>query len=291
MHLGLFGRFRRVPRRRSAATTSRPCGCGWWCRRRRSISSVRPTARSAPSTTAIDSCARLGPDPLRADADPDKAYAAIVRRVAPIGQLLLDQKVISGLGNVYRAEALFLNRINPESTGHGDHARRCSTACGRRSCEMLRATASASNRIVTLDRDQFDVPDGVARRGETTYVYHRDLCLRCGSPIHDGRARWAALLLLPGRSARLITAHATAARRHRRASSATAASASVAADGSARPARTRISVAATRRSSAIASANGSPRERLVRNPRANAFVDAGFTTPPLCPCHQRRVIP
>jgi formamidopyrimidine-DNA glycosylase len=41
----------------------------------------------------------------------------------------------------------------------------------------------AENRIVTLDRGQYDVPMSPTRRGETTYVYHRDLCLRCGTPI------------------------------------------------------------------------------------------------------------
>jgi endonuclease VIII len=124
---------------------------------------------------------RLGPDPLRADADPAKAYAAIVRRVAPIGQLLLDQKVISGIGNVYRAEALFVNGINPNRPGN---------LITPEAFDELWATivrmleeGVAENRIITLDRDLFEIPAGVTRRGDTTYVYHRDLCLRCGSPI------------------------------------------------------------------------------------------------------------
>ncbi len=37
--------------------------------------------------------------------------------------------------------------------------------------------------LVTLDPDLFDVPMGLARRGDTTYVYHRDICLRCGAAI------------------------------------------------------------------------------------------------------------
>jgi endonuclease-8 len=124
---------------------------------------------------------RLGPDPLRPDADPEKAFAAITRRVAPIGQLLLDQKVVSGLGNVYRAEALFLNRINPNRPGN---------LISRADFDGLWATivqmlerGVAEDRIVTLDRELFDIATGITRRGDTTYVYHRDLCLRCGSPI------------------------------------------------------------------------------------------------------------
>jgi len=125
--------------------------------------------------------ARLGPDPLRTDADPDRAFAAIARRVAPIGQLLLDQKVISGIGNVFRAEALFVNRIDPRRPGR---------AITRPVFDVLWATITrmlhegmAANRIITLDRDEFDVPTGTTRRGETTYVYHRDTCLVCGSQI------------------------------------------------------------------------------------------------------------
>ena len=40
------------------------------------------------------------------------------------------------------------------------------------------------NRIVTVDRREFELPRGRRlRRGEATYVYHRDRCLRCGTPI------------------------------------------------------------------------------------------------------------
>ena len=144
---------------------------------------------------------RLGPDPLRADADPEKAYAAIVRRVAPIGQLLLDQKVISGLGNVYRAEALFLNRHQPECVPATGSPVRSSTALWATIVEMLERGV-AEDRIVTLDPDLFDVPAGIARRGDTTYVYHRDLLPALWFADPHRRARRQSVLLLPGRSAR-----------------------------------------------------------------------------------------
>lgn len=60
---------------------------------------------------------RLGPDPLRADADPGRAYARIVRSAAPLAALLLDQKVLAGVGNVYRAEVLFRHGIDPYRPG------------------------------------------------------------------------------------------------------------------------------------------------------------------------------
>ena len=60
----------------------------------------------------------LGPDPLRADADPDRAWRRIRRSPRPIGDLLLDQAVVAGVGNVYRAEVLFRQRIHPLRPGH-----------------------------------------------------------------------------------------------------------------------------------------------------------------------------
>jgi DNA-formamidopyrimidine glycosylase len=61
--------------------------------------------------------ARLGPDPLRADADPERAWARIGKSHRPIGDLLMDQEVIAGVGNVYRAEVLFRHRIHPLRPG------------------------------------------------------------------------------------------------------------------------------------------------------------------------------
>ena len=58
-----------------------------------------------------------GPDPLRADADPAAAWARIRRSQRPIGDLLLDQTVIAGVGNVYRAEVLFRHRMHPLRPG------------------------------------------------------------------------------------------------------------------------------------------------------------------------------
>ncbi|MGW1778809.1 Fpg/Nei family DNA glycosylase [Streptomyces sp. NPDC002143] len=61
--------------------------------------------------------ARLGPDPLRADADPHSAYTRISRSRTTIAALLMDQKIIAGVGNVYRAEVLFRHGIDPYRTG------------------------------------------------------------------------------------------------------------------------------------------------------------------------------
>jgi len=56
---------------------------------------------------------RLGPDPLRRDADPGRAWRRIAASRAPVAALLMDQTVVAGVGNIYRAEVLFRHAIDP----------------------------------------------------------------------------------------------------------------------------------------------------------------------------------
>jgi endonuclease-8 len=196
VHLGLFGRFR-VQRLAPGADVPEPRG---QVRMRLATDSVvvdlsGPTACSigTPEDRAAI-LARLGPDPLRRDAKPAVAIAAMTRRKAALGTLLLDQSVLCGVGNVYRAEALFVNGIHPERPG---------SSCDEVELRALWDTIVGmlrqgvrDNRIVTVeDADLPPRPPGRRRRrGETTYVYHRDLCLRCGTPIQivtlAARACW-----------------------------------------------------------------------------------------------------
>jgi endonuclease-8 len=56
---------------------------------------------------------KLGPDPIHDDADPEKAWTKIHKSSRSIGGLLMDQSIIAGIGNVYRAELLFLAKLSP----------------------------------------------------------------------------------------------------------------------------------------------------------------------------------
>jgi endonuclease-8 len=71
-----------------------------------------------PEEVAV-SMAKLGPDPLVGDvAEGEARFVAAVRKTStPIGLLLMDQKVVSGIGNVYRAEMLFRARLDPHTPG------------------------------------------------------------------------------------------------------------------------------------------------------------------------------
>jgi endonuclease-8 len=129
---------------------------------------------------------RLGPDPIRSDADSGQVWPKLQRRRSGIGAAIMDQSVVSGVGNVYRAEALFVHGLHPE--------RPCNTLeaqdwdrLWQTLVRMLRAGVKA-RRIVTVDPSDGDVTDG-----RTRYVYKQDHCARCGGPIRrwDLAGRWA----------------------------------------------------------------------------------------------------
>ena len=61
--------------------------------------------------------ARIGPDLLRKDADPNKFFERVKSSKAKIGTLLMDQSVVAGIGNIYRTEVLWRQNIHPNTPG------------------------------------------------------------------------------------------------------------------------------------------------------------------------------
>ena len=123
VHLGLYGRFdvhRDVGR---GADAGRPGPAAAGPATATGARVVRRPARrhrlraAHPGEQREALVARLGPDPLRPDADPDRAWQRIRRSRAPIGGLLMDQSVVAGIGNVYRAELLYRHRVDPFRPG------------------------------------------------------------------------------------------------------------------------------------------------------------------------------
>lgn len=57
----------------------------------------------------------LGPDVMSAEYSRERIVAAMRQEAAPLGEVLLDQSVLSGIGNVAKSEALFLARIHPQA--------------------------------------------------------------------------------------------------------------------------------------------------------------------------------
>ena len=128
---------------------------------------------------------RLGPDPLDPDADPERAWARIHRSRSPIGGLLMDQAVMAGIGNVYRAEVLFRHRLHPLRPG-----RTLRVGQFRALWEdlvVLLAAGVSSGRIETLRPEHREVAAQAAEQEGRVrnYVYRRTgrPCLVCGSVI------------------------------------------------------------------------------------------------------------
>lgn len=175
IHLGLYGRFR-------AAKT--PAGEPRGAVRIRLLSPSHVVDINGPNTcelldeaelTALT--ARIGPDVLRADADPEAAWRKISESRAPIGQLLMDQSVIAGIGNIYRTEILWRQNTHPETPGRSlDRA-----AFDRlwTDAVTLLEIGVKKNAIVTVD----GAAKSRSKYGERVNIFNRPHCPACGSEI------------------------------------------------------------------------------------------------------------
>lgn len=126
---------------------------------------------------------RLGPDPLRVGARPGPARVRIRRSSAPIASLLMDQSVIAGIGNVYRAELLYLHRLDPFQPGRSLSEEQFAALWAdlrRRMQAGVRA-----GRIVTTRPAERSRRSGPASREDSFYVYRRagQPCRRCGAAV------------------------------------------------------------------------------------------------------------
>jgi endonuclease-8 len=129
----------------------------------------------------------LGPDPLRPDADPARAWDRIRPSNRPIGDLLLDQKVMAGVGNVYRAEVLFRHRLHPLRPGRTLRVSQFQSIWS--DLVALMKEGVRTGRIDTVHTEHtpevMGRPPRVDDHGGEVYVYRRtgQPCLVCGSRI------------------------------------------------------------------------------------------------------------
>ena len=120
----------------------------------------------------------LGPDLLGPDWDPDAAVARLSRDPGrAVGEALLDQRNLAGLGTIYTAETLFLRGVDPwRPVGEVDDLPALVEA-GRRLLDANKARAGHSTT-------------GDTARGQERWVYGRAgrPCRRCGTLIRKGEA-------------------------------------------------------------------------------------------------------
>lgn len=146
---------------------------------------------------------RLGPDPLRPDADPGRFVVAVRRSRSAVGLLLMNQDVVAGVGNIYRAEVLFRAEQSPTTPGRDVPADVLRAIWD--DLVVLMADGAAVGAIVTTRpedrgdgasgddrprgrrrvRQNTDEETGAVPRDESFYVYQRDgqPCRVCGSEV------------------------------------------------------------------------------------------------------------
>jgi endonuclease VIII len=128
---------------------------------------ILPTARESSVV------GHLGPDLLGPDWDPAEAARRLASQSArPVGEALLDQRNLAGIGNLYKAETLFLQGIDPwRPVG---------------AVADLGALIGTAQRLLDANKERASqITTGSWRRGEETWVYGRAgrPCRRCGTPV------------------------------------------------------------------------------------------------------------
>jgi formamidopyrimidine-DNA glycosylase len=196
VHLGLYGKFRTTELRKRGDEPPPPRGA---VRLRMIAPNVvidldGPTACELYTPAKRDALlARLGPDPLNADGDPKKAWHRIHESSRAIAALLLDQSIIAGIGNIYRAEVLLLLGVHPITPGDD-----ITPSQFRRMWMLMKklfAVGVKYNRLITTDPKEIGRPYEKMRLQDRFYVARRKTCRRCGTAIEQfvlgGRKTWA----------------------------------------------------------------------------------------------------
>ncbi|AOX44457.1 Fpg/Nei family DNA glycosylase [Microbacterium sp. BH-3-3-3] len=130
--------------------------------------------------------AKLGPDPLVDDvAEGEERFTATVKKKpTAIGLLLMDQAVVSGIGNVYRAEILFRARQNPHTPGR-DVPEEVVRGMWRDWVRLLSIGVETGQMMTMDDLDPGAYRRAMAHRDDRHWVYHRAglPCRVCGTDI------------------------------------------------------------------------------------------------------------
>ncbi|MEQ4565478.1 DNA-formamidopyrimidine glycosylase family protein [Paenarthrobacter sp. CAP02] len=139
-------------------------------------------AITAAETEAV--LARLGPDPLHnRPGDRDEFIRRLRRRKTAVALLLMDQSVLAGVGNIYRAEVLFRQAVDPWTPGNSIDAE----TAGRLWDDTVATMADGvrDGRIVTTPPSLWTVGGAIAPDADAHFVYKRHglPCRACGTLV------------------------------------------------------------------------------------------------------------
>ena len=193
VHLGLIGKWFMLP---VEPPGSEPAATGQVRLRLLSETHVAdlrgPMACQVVDEAEVDRLVRRqGPDPLQPVTevnDPDEAYRTISRSGKTVAELLMDQTVLAGVGNIYRCELLWRHRLHPLKPGRS--LKRSSWQLIWDDLVRLMPYGVRTGTIITLD-DVLEDTAAALGRGEVPdvprefAVYQRTglPCLRCGATV------------------------------------------------------------------------------------------------------------
>lgn len=186
IHLGLIGKFFFFPQADPPTENAR------W-----RLTAFDPSVTMelrGPNLCALESpgqieqaVSKLGPDPLRIDADPEVARQRIRKSTKPIGALMMDQAIFAGVGNIYRAETLFRQHLDPMMPGKFVRGAEFDGIWD--DLTELMPLGVRDGRIDTVRTEHTPEAMGrdarVDKHGGEVYVYRRagQPCLVCGNPV------------------------------------------------------------------------------------------------------------
>jgi endonuclease-8 len=144
----------------------------------RAVCFAAPTVQIAPRHLVEEAIAHLGPDAATDGFDAMEASRRAAERApeTPVCDVLTDQSVLAGVGNVFKSEVLFAERIYPL------------TPIGRLDADRLGGLFDRAGRMVRANRAaRRRVTTGVDRAGRRLWVYDRAgrPCRRCGTTIES----------------------------------------------------------------------------------------------------------
>ena len=176
VHLGLFGRIQkqRLPLKnpKGAVRVRMICETHF-------IDINGPTICEVLDQSGIDALInRIGPDVLRTDANPEISFQKIQRSRLPIGQLIMDQSIMAGIGNIYRTEILWRQAIHPEIPGNAISRQNFDRIWN--DAAYLLAIGVKRNAIITVDAEIIS-----KKRSDEKYnIFGKVVCPKC-----DGKLR------------------------------------------------------------------------------------------------------
>lgn len=183
VHLGRYGKYRDLP-------SPPPAPVGQVRMRingdQGTVDLTGPTTcRVIDDETRSQIESKLGPDPLASTGSATKrkkqVWESFTKSNKPIGALLLDQSIIAGVGNIFRAEVLFETKLNPEISGV-ELSKDSFNAMWNSLTKMMKVGLKYG-KIVSVTAKEAGMPVAKIEGEDRFRVYGKDRCPRCNAKI------------------------------------------------------------------------------------------------------------